>query len=223
VGRRGRKRQLDLETEYWKLLQSGVRTVAACQLLGIGRKTGYRWRAENGGLPPARLAESSRSSRFLSLLERQRIATLRGRGLAVREIARRLGRSPSTVSRELRRNLRPHDRGIYDGDLAHARARGRARRPRRPLLAREPELRRIVQQKLEREWSPAPIAAHLRETYPDRPAWHLCHETIYQGLYHGGKGGLSRTLTRNCAPAGRCASAAATRSRAPRGSSPRAG
>src|SRR4051794_30376729 len=177
-------------------MASGVGTVAACQLLGIGRKTGYRWRAENGGLPPARLAESSRSSRFLSLLERQRIATLHGRGLGVREIARRLGRAPSTISRELRRNLRPHDRGLYDGDLAHARARDRARRPRRPLLAREPELRRIVQSKLELEWSPAQIAAHLRETYPDRPAWQLCHETIYQGLYHGGKGGLSRTLTR---------------------------
>src|SRR4051812_45634934 len=134
-------------------MASGVGTVAACQLLGIGRKTGYRWRAENGGLPPARPAESSRSSRFLSLLERQRIAMLRARGLGVREIARRLGRSPSTVSRELRRNLRPHDRGLYDGDLAHARARNRARRPRRPLLAREPELRRIVQQKAEGEWS----------------------------------------------------------------------
>jgi hypothetical protein len=51
VGRRGRKRQLDLESEYWKLLQSGVRPVAACKALGIGRKTSYRWRAENGGLP----------------------------------------------------------------------------------------------------------------------------------------------------------------------------
>jgi IS30 family transposase len=149
-----------------------------------------------GGLPPARLAESSRSSRFLSLPERQRIATLRGRGLGVREIARRLGRSPSTVSRELRRNLRPHDRGVYDGDLAHARARGRARRPRRPLLSREPELRRVVQERLELEWSPAQIAAHLRATHPDRPDWHLCHGTIYQALYHGGKGGLSRTLTK---------------------------
>ncbi len=195
MGRRGRKRQLDLETEYWRLLASGVGTVVACKLLGIGRKTGYRWRAENGGLPPARLAESSRSTRFLSLLERQRIATLRGRGLGVREIARRLGRAPSTISRELRR-LRPHDRGIYDGDLAHARAREEARRPRRPLLAREPELRRIVQGKLELEWSPAQIAAHLREAYPNRSEWHLCHETIYQALYHGGKGGLSRTLTK---------------------------
>src|SRR4051812_30963346 len=196
VGRRGRKRQLDLETEYWKLLQTGVGTVAACKLLGIGRKTGYRWRAENGGLPAARLAESARSSRYLSLLERQRIATLRERGLGVREIARRLGRSPSTISRELRRHLRPHDRGIYDGDLAHARARERLRRPRRPLLAREPELRQLVQDKLREEWSPAQIAAHLREAYPDRPAWHLCHETIYQALYHGGRGGLSRTLTK---------------------------
>src|SRR3712207_6206489 len=109
-------------------MQSGMGTVAACKLLGIGRKTGYRWRAENGGLPPATLAESARSGRFLSLLERQRIASPRDRGLGVLEIARRLDRSPSTISRELRRHLPPHDRGIYDGDLAHARAREQSRR-----------------------------------------------------------------------------------------------
>src|SRR4051812_47115336 len=196
VGRRGRKQQLDLESEYWKLLQSGVGPVVACKVLGIGRKTGYRWRAENGGLPPGRLAESARSGRYLSLLERQRIPTLRDRGLGIREIGRRLGRSASTISRELHRPLRPPDRGIYDGDLAHARARERLRRPRRPLLSQEPQLRQIVQDKLKEEWSPAQIAAHLRETYPNRPGWHLCHETIYQALYHGGKGGLSRTLTK---------------------------
>jgi IS30 family transposase len=178
------------------LLQSGIGTVAACRTVGITRKTGYRWRAENGGLPPARLAESARSGRYLSLLERQRIATLRERGHGVREIAGRLGRSPSTISRELRRNLRPRDRGLYDGDLAHARARGRSRRPRRPLLSRDPELQQIIQAKLELRWSPAQIAAHLRETHPELPDWHLCHETIYQALYHGGKGGLSRTLTK---------------------------
>jgi IS30 family transposase len=59
LGLRGRKRRLELETEYWRLLASGVGTVAACQELGIGRKTGYRWRAENGGLPPVRLAEAA--------------------------------------------------------------------------------------------------------------------------------------------------------------------
>ena len=43
-----------------------------------------------------------------------------------------------------------------------------------------------MQDLLEQEWSPAQISAHLRATYPDRPHWHLCHETIYQALYHGG-------------------------------------
>jgi hypothetical protein len=53
MGRRGRKRRLDVESEYWRLVLSGVGAVEACQRLGIDRKTGYRWRAENGGLPPA--------------------------------------------------------------------------------------------------------------------------------------------------------------------------
>jgi IS30 family transposase len=77
--RRGRKRRLVLD--------------------GIGRKTSYRWRTEAGGMPPGRVAEEIRSSRYLSRLQRQRIATLRERRLGVREIARRIGRSPSTVWR----------------------------------------------------------------------------------------------------------------------------
>jgi IS30 family transposase len=192
---RGRKRRLELESEYWQLIQSGVGTVEACKRLGIGRKTGYRWRMENGGLPPERLAEDARSNRYLSLLERQRIATLRRDGLGVREIARLLGRSPSTVSRELQRNTLEHDRG-YDGDLAHARARQRMRRPKRGRLLTDEALRAEVQAKLELEWSPEQIAAYLRRTFPDRPDWHVSHETIYQALYHGGRGGLSRELTK---------------------------
>ena len=193
--RRGRKRRLVVEDEYWKLILDGVPTVEACRQVGIGRKTGYRWRTEAGGLPPARVAEEARCSRYLSLLERQRIATLRERGHGVREIARRLGRSPSTVSRELRRNLKPHDKNVYDADLAHARARDKARRERAGTLVRDVELRAIVRAKLEETWSPQQIAAWLRTEYPDRREWHLCHETIYQALYLGRKGGLSRALT----------------------------
>ncbi len=170
MGRRGRKRQLLVEAEYWRLLQSGVGTVEACRCAGITRKTGYRWRFESGGLPPARVAEDVRSTRYLSLLERQRIATLRERGHGVREIARRLGRSASTVSRELRRNLLTHDRNTYDGELAHARARERARRVRRCRLAQDVALREVVQTKLELEWSPEQIAAWLRETWCGRSA-----------------------------------------------------
>jgi IS30 family transposase len=186
---------LDVESEYWRLVGSGVGTVRACKQLGIGRKTGYRWRAESGGLPPAALGEGVRSQRYLSLLERRRIATLRREGLGVRQIAEELGRSPSTISRELRRNTAPHDRN-YDGDLAHARARERLRRPRRGRLLVDEELRGLVEAKLELEWSPEQIAAWLRSTFPERPDWHVCHETIYQAIYLGDRGGLRRQLTR---------------------------
>src|ERR1700694_4369613 len=191
--RRGRKRRLVLEDEYWKLILDGVPTVEACRQLGIGRKTGYRWRVEAGGLPPGRVAEETRSSRYLSLLQRQRIATLRERGHGVREIARRLRRSPSTVSRELRRHLKSHDKGVYDADLAHARARDDARRERAGVLVVDRELRNLVRAKLEDTWSPQQISA--RTEHPDRLEWHVCHETIYQALYLGRKGGLSRALT----------------------------
>ncbi|GLY55161.1 transposase InsI for insertion sequence element IS30A [Lentzea sp. NBRC 102530] len=184
-----------MESECWRLLAAGVGTVEVCRQLGIGRKTGYRWRAENGGLPPLTLPEQDREGRYLSLLERQRIATLRRDGLGVRAIAVQLGRSPSTVSRELRRNTACYDKA-YDGHMAHARARERARRPRRGRLLADVELRAHVQAKLELEWSPEQIAAWLRVAFPGRPAWHLCHETIYQALYLGGRGGLQRELTR---------------------------
>lgn len=196
MGRRGPKRRLELESEYWRLLSAGIVTVDACREVGIGRKTGFRWRQENGGLPPARLGPEHGASRYLSRLERQRIASLAERGHGVREIARRLDRAPSTVSRELLRNRSPHDRGGYEGDLAHARARERARRPKPSRLALDVDLRAVVAGKLELEWSPEQIAVHLRHRYPERRDWHLCPETIYQALYLPARGGLSRTLTK---------------------------
>jgi IS30 family transposase len=193
---RGRKRRIPLETQYWELLSSGVGTVEACRQLGIGRKTGFRWRQENGGIPPTRLGEAEHSGRYLTRFERQRIAALAERGQGVREIARRLGRSPSTISRELRRNRAVHDRGGYDGDLAHARARERAKRPKPARLANDPELRAVVSERLDLEWSPEQIATHLKEVFPARPSWHICPETIYQALYVPARGGLTRNLTR---------------------------
>jgi IS30 family transposase len=185
-----------MESQYWHLLSSGMGTVEACREVGVGRKTGFRWRQENGGLPPSRICEAQHSGRYLSRFERQRIAALAERGHSGREIARRLGRAPSTISRELRRNQAGHDRGGYDGDLAHARARERARRPKQVRLATDVELRQVVASKLELEWSPEQIATHLRVAYPDKPRWHLCTETIYQALYLPGRGGLSRDLAR---------------------------
>ncbi|MFD5513697.1 IS30 family transposase [Streptomyces sp. NPDC127051] len=190
MARRGRKRRLELEAEYWRLLAAGVGSVEACRRLGIGRKTGYRWRAENGGLQPDYLPESSRSGRYLSLLDR----------LITRTGADGPGDSRTTqtgsvdLSREFRRNSRPHDFGRYDADLAHHRGRERAGHPRRSKLATDFELKAEVQAKLDLEWSPEQIAAHLKARWPDHPERHLCHETIYRALYQGAKGGLSRTF-----------------------------
>jgi IS30 family transposase len=196
MGRRGRKRRLDLESEYWRLLSAGMGTVEVCRELGIGRKAGFRWRQENGGLGPPRPPEEGHSGRYLSRFERQRIATLVERGHGVREIARRIGRSASTVSRELHRNRAPHDHGGHDGDLAHARARERARRPKAARLSLDPEFRHVVADKLTLEWSPEQISSYLRLTFPEQPDWHLCTESIYQALYLPGRGGLSRELTK---------------------------
>jgi transposase, IS30 family len=197
MGRPGRKRRLVLEDEYWKLIGAGVGTVEACRRLGIGRTTGYYWRAQRGGLPRTVLAEDARSGRFLCLLERERIAVLREQGCGVREIARRLGRAPSTVSRELRRYALDGDDGVYRPGLAHSRARERGRGTRRGIFTRLPELHAEVQAKLDVQWSPEQVAAWLRVAYPSRPEWHVCHETIYQGLYFGGADGFSRNLTQN--------------------------
>ncbi|MFF4977971.1 transposase [Streptomyces sp. NPDC001083] len=170
MARRRRKRRLELEAEYWRLLAAGVGSVEACRRVGIGRKTGYRRREENGGPQPDCLPEISRSGRYLSLLERRRIASMRSRGLAIREMAGLLGRTPSTVSRELRRNSRPHDYGRYDADLAHHRGRERAGRPRRSKLSTDPELKAEIEDKLTLEWSPEQIAAQVTKGPVTRPA-----------------------------------------------------
>ena len=122
------------------------------------------------------------------------------------------------MSRELRRHLKAHDKGVYDADLAHARARDNARRPRSGVLVVDPELRDLVKAKLDDTWSPQQISAWLRTDYPDRPEWHICHETIYQAVYLGRKGGLNRALTAKLRTAGHCASGAARPPSAPHGS-----
>jgi transposase, IS30 family len=94
MARRGSKRRLELETEYWRPLLSGVGTFEACRLASTGRKTGYRWWAENGGLQPARMVKQERSSRYLSLMERQRIATTAA-AMATWHTTGQSGRRPS--------------------------------------------------------------------------------------------------------------------------------
>jgi IS30 family transposase len=133
------------------------------------------------------------SDRYLSEEERVRIADLRRAGAGVRAIAERLGRSPSTISRELRRNRDPAS-GQYRPFTAHKLAAQRRARPRAGKIARDGVLRQFVAERLEKRWSPEQICNALRREFPGKAARHVVHETIYQAVYRPELGGLSRGL-----------------------------
>jgi len=133
------------------------------------------------------------SDRYLSEQERVRIADLRQAGHGVRAIAKQTGRSPSTISRELRRNRDPGS-GQYRPFTAHKLAVRRRARPRPGKIAADPVLRQFVAGRLEERWSPEQVSQALRREFPDEPARHVVHETIYQAVYHPELGGLSREL-----------------------------
>ncbi|MGW4126507.1 transposase [Nocardia sp. NPDC004711] len=124
------------------------------------------------------------NARFLSQDERVEIADLRQAGLSIRAIASQLGRAPSTISRELRRNA---FRGKgYRPFEAHQRATARRARPQRRRFETNPELQRLVTELLVQRWSPQQISLHLWRRYPEDPQMWLCHETIYQAVYRPG-------------------------------------
>jgi IS30 family transposase len=134
----------------------------------------------------------------LTLEEREEVSLGLGRGESYTAIAGRLGRSPSTVSREVAAN---GGRGCYRAVPAHRRAWERARRPKRPRLAC-PRLASQVEEWLEQWWSPEEISTRLRIEFPDDPMMRVSHETIYQALFVQGRGELRRELAR-CLRTGR--------------------
>ena len=177
----------DVET-LWSRWQAGETAVQISTTLGCNKST-ITWHIDRaGGLRPR---ERRRAAQQLSLAEREEIS----RGLAVgegpRALGRRLGRAPSTISREIRRH---GGAAAYRATHADAAAWARARRPKRCRLGQQPRLRRLVEQKLRADWSPQQIAALLRQTYPDAPTMHVSHETIYQALYVQARGALKRAL-----------------------------
>ncbi len=91
----------EVRRRFWRLIAAGLSTEAAAGAVSVARTTGLRWFIEAGGMPPIELAEPS--GRYLSFSEREEIALDRAAGLGIGEIARRLGRSPSTISREVAR------------------------------------------------------------------------------------------------------------------------
>jgi len=145
-------------------------------------------------MPPLELTEPS--GRYLSMTDREEIAVLRGH-VSAREIARRLRRSPSTITRELRRNGSRKGGGHYRAVLAQAHADHRSQRPKPSKLACCDALRLYVQDKLggAERWSPEQIARRVMVDFPDDACMRISHEAIYQALYVQGRGGLRRELT----------------------------
>jgi IS30 family transposase len=137
--------------------------------------------------------ERKRSPLRLSLAEREEISRGVACGESMRSIARRLGRSPSTVSREISAN---GGIGRYRAVVADRAALRRARRPKLAKLATQLELCALVESKLELRWSPQQISGWLSETYPDRPEMWVSHETIYLSLFVQSRGALRKELTR---------------------------
>src|SRR3954466_5901489 len=151
----------ELVQPFWAALQRGEFIADAAVRAGTYRKQGTRWVAACGGVRPRR--GRNLKGRCLSFAEREEIALSRARGESIRCIARRLGRSPSTISRELRRNA---ERGGYRATTAHALAYERASRPKPGKLAENVALRELVQDDLLRRYSPEQITGRLRRQFP---------------------------------------------------------
>jgi len=132
---------------FWLAIAEGASSEDAAAAAGVSQAVGTRWFREGGGMPT--VSRTPLSGRYLSFVEREEIAILHAQGATVREIARRLGRTPSTISRELRRNTATRGGVIeYRATTAQWHADKRAKRPKIAKLARNPRLQQYVQDRL---------------------------------------------------------------------------
>jgi IS30 family transposase len=176
------------KTELWDRWQKGESLKAIGRAFGKPSSSIYYQVAPHGGIRPA---AQRRSRLALTLAEREEIS----RGIAghrsARSMARLLGRSPSTVSRELGRNG-GYDR--YRAALADEKAFLRAHRPKRCKLADSAQLRQAVARKLRLNWSPEQIAGWLMRAHLDDESYRVSHETIYRSLFVQARGVLKKEL-----------------------------
>lgn len=143
---------------------------------------------KNGGVAPR---QRSRSSRHLSAQEREEISRGLIAGESVRALARQLGRSASTISREIARN---GGQQMYRAAAAEDRAWRQAERPKPCALASNERLRSVIAQRLQHDWSPQQIAGWLKQVHHNEPAMQISHETIYRSLFIQARGLLKKEL-----------------------------
>ncbi|MGL5488892.1 MAG: IS30 family transposase [Shewanella sp.] len=146
---------------------------------------------DTGGIKPS---ERRRAVAHLTLSEREEIRAGLSARMSIRAIARSLKRSPSTISREVQRN---RGRRGYKAVDANNRANRMAKRPKVCLLERNPQLRNLVQEKLESKWSPEQISGWLRRTFPRQNMMQISAETIYKTLYFRNRSALHHMLVKH--------------------------
>jgi transposase, IS30 family len=199
----------EVRRQFWLLIRAGLVRKQAAVALGLNEWTGKEWFRQAGGVIPAFLSAPV-SDRFLSFAEREEILVGVEQGESIRVMAQSLGRAPSTVLRELRRNmLQPYRsqarptgwRGrprTPPWDYRPSRAQGRAERlaarSKPAKLATNLPLRELVQAKLLQRLSPRQVSGYLRRKFPDNPQMQISHEAIYQSIYVQGRGALRREL-----------------------------
>ena len=144
--------------------------------------------SKTGGIRPP---ERRRSAHALTLSEREEISRALMAGESMRSVAARLGRAPSTISREIGRNAGPD---CYRATVADDAAWSRALRPKRCKLVKNRALAGVVADLLRMLWSPEQIAGWLKHTYPNDPGLHVSHETIYRSLFIQARGALKKEL-----------------------------
>jgi IS30 family transposase len=172
----------------WERWQKGESLQQIAQLFDRNHSSVQAILAATGGIRPA---PRCRSPLALTLSEREEISRALVAGYSMRSIAAQLGRAPSTISREIKRN---DGQEGYRASQADQCAWDRGRRPKTSKLAHNRALARIVAGKLQLQWSPEQVAGWLKRIYPDDTSRQVSHETIYRSLFIQARGALKKEL-----------------------------
>lgn len=178
----------ELKSEIWSRYKQGDSLNSIARSIDRHSSCIFQVLSPSGGIPPR---ERTRSSRVLSLSEREEISRGLVANRSIRSIAAALNRSPSTISREINRNGGLHH---YRATQADQRAWEAARRPKPCKLSTNPRLCRRVIRHLQDDWSPEQIAGWLKRTYAEDERYHVSHETIYRSLFIQARGVLKKEL-----------------------------
>ena len=206
----------EARARFFELLEAGCSVSRAARQVGVHERTARDWRDGISKIRNTRIRADGTvitygdpqrynqqvsisvtaepptiSSRYLSLQDRLVIADRRAAGASMAAIATAIGKSTSTVSREL--SARSVE-GLYLPYHAHTAAAAARARPKRSKLVTNHQLRHVVEQGLSKRWSPEEISHRLVKDYPGDPGMRVSHETIYQALYFQARGGLKREV-----------------------------